>query len=848
MILVDRRETESRACLAAIFQALRTDPCDDREKLIQRKGSRADGTCQWITSNELYTSWLNARSGLLWISGGPGKGKTMLSIFLAEELQQCTAIWRNAVFLEFFCDNKDEKRNTANSIICGLLFQLLKLQPKLSSHITPTFQVQQQSLFAGSSFETLWRIFKNMVCDPVLGSVYCVLDGLDECDETSSELLLRRLKNLFTRPNESSSCRLHLIVVSRDLPDVIPEVLSSFSRIRLDPDADSEVNVDIQRFIDVKIDELSAYRRYPQSLRDKVQKAFQNRAKGTFLWVGIVAQELRRYKATEAEKALDLFPSGLEELYSRMLLQVDTSHREFVAKILRWVVMAVRPLTLSELSAALQADITPSADFNREEIMRDQISYCGYFLTIKEEEVNLLHQSAKEYLLGGSLHSSPDLETFHIDEAKANLDIARTCFQCLQDGGSLILSRESYGITRNWDHSAIPSLFLYAVAYWPVHARSLARSENIFDLSHSFYKKHSPIRQIWLDACKLHSHHHHRPDLNELLHIASCFGILPLAENLLSWEIPLYGVGLSHYVNRKDRRGNTALHFAALNGHEALLLLLLDMGAQRETTNEESETALSLAVLGGHEVIVRILLLEKGAAIQAKDKNGQTALHYAVQTGNHTITQILFDNGAAIDLRNNYRMTALHYAAKMRNNATVQLLLENGAAIEAKDENGETALHYAAQTGLDNTVQLLLDNGAVIDSANEYGETALHFALDSGGEATVQLLLERGANVDSTDMTGKTALHKAAVEGEEAITRLLLEKEANIEAKDNAGKTALHIAASWGSTGSVRLLLEKGANAEAKTNVGRTALEFVDEEDGYASAAEMDEMKTLLQH
>jgi ankyrin repeat domain-containing protein 50 len=98
-----------------------------------------------------------------------------------------------------------------------------------------------------------------------------------------------------------------------------------------------------------------------------VKEVFLNRAKGTLLWIGIVANELRKYKATETERALNLFPSGLEESYARMLLQIDVDRRETAAQILRWVVMAVRPLTLSELSAAIETTVRGSPSKNRQE-------------------------------------------------------------------------------------------------------------------------------------------------------------------------------------------------------------------------------------------------------------------------------------------------------------------------------------------------------------------------------------------------------------------------------------------------------------------------------------------------
>ena len=314
-------EDDAQKCMTALFLA---DPRDDRGKLLQKKGSRVDGTCEWIKNNALYGSWLCSHSQLLWLSGGPGKGKTMLSIFLAGELEQTAKHSQNTLFLQYFCNNTDEKRNTAMAVIRGLIFQLLQLRRELFGHILPSFKIQKESLFTGSSFETLWRILETMLRDPALGTTYCILDGLDECDKGSLEVLLKKFRALFsTKTGESSACHLNLIIVSRDLPDFIPEVLSSFPHIQLDPDADTEVNDNIHRFIEAKIDELSTYRQYPEPLRVRLKEVFHKRAQGTFLWVGIVAEVLRKYKVTEVEKALDLFPSGLSELYARILLQID---------------------------------------------------------------------------------------------------------------------------------------------------------------------------------------------------------------------------------------------------------------------------------------------------------------------------------------------------------------------------------------------------------------------------------------------------------------------------------------------------------------------------------------------
>lgn len=52
-ISVGPKEDEAQACLRALFL---TDPKNDREKLVHTKGSRVDGTCEWIKTNALYNS------------------------------------------------------------------------------------------------------------------------------------------------------------------------------------------------------------------------------------------------------------------------------------------------------------------------------------------------------------------------------------------------------------------------------------------------------------------------------------------------------------------------------------------------------------------------------------------------------------------------------------------------------------------------------------------------------------------------------------------------------------------------------------------------------------------------
>ena len=110
----------------------------------------------------------------------------------------------------------------------------------------------------------------------------------------------------------------------------------------------------------------------------------------------------------------------------------------------------------------------------------------------------------------------------------------------------------------------------------------------------------------------------------------------------------------------------------------------------------EVEKALDLFPRGldelyGHETVVR-LLLENGANIEAKDENELTALRNASQRGYETVVRLLLENRANIEAKSIYGITALRRAALTGHEIVVRLLLEKGANVEAKDKDGWTAL------------------------------------------------------------------------------------------------------------------------------------------------------------
>jgi len=119
----------------------------------------------------------------------------------------------------------------------------------------------------------------------------------------------------------------------------------------------------------------------------------------------------------------------------------------------------------------------------------------------------------------------------------------------------------------------------------------------------------------------------------------------------------------------------------------------LDRGARIEAADNNGWTALILAAIWGHDKVVQ-LLLDRGAQIEAAN-NGKTILMFAAEIGEEKVVQVLLDRGARIEAANEIGKTALMFAVHFGHEKVAQLLLDRGARIEAETKYGETALDLA---------------------------------------------------------------------------------------------------------------------------------------------------------
>uniref|UniRef100_A0A3B5AAT3 Ankyrin repeat domain 2 n=1 Tax=Stegastes partitus TaxID=144197 RepID=A0A3B5AAT3_9TELE len=126
---------------------------------------------------------------------------------------------------------------------------------------------------------------------------------------------------------------------------------------------------------------------------------------------------------------------------------------------------------------------------------------------------------------------------------------------------------------------------------------------------------------------------------------------------------------------------------------------------------QDERTALHRASLEGHTAVVQ-MLLEKGADINLKDQLGSRAIHCACRGGSLGVVKALKSHGADLNVRDKLYSTPLHVATRTGHTTIVEYLLSCGAKMNSRDREGDTALHDAVRLNRYKIVKLLIAAGA----------------------------------------------------------------------------------------------------------------------------------------
>jgi ankyrin repeat protein len=272
------------------------------------------------------------------------------------------------------------------------------------------------------------------------------------------------------------------------------------------------------------------------------------------------------------------------------------------------------------------------------------------------------------------------------------------------------------------------------------------------------------------------------------------------------------------------------LCFAVQSRKLAIVKLIIELGGDVNSPDEQGCTALSWAAAFEYEDFVALLLHSGRADVEWKDCNGRTPLSLAIQgqahhqsLGNPTVDQrlrivrMLLGCGLAEpDSQDDRGRSPLLYAAWLGPEPVAELLLATGQVCASRrDARGRSPLSYAAESGKASLVRSLLRiDGVDPHETDCFSRSALHYAAtnckDSARDVAQLLLATKRIDVNQRDMLGLTPLSTATRLGNTEIVRLLLDYPTiDLDSADEYGRTALVLAALEGRQDIMDLLIEK---------------------------------------
>jgi ankyrin repeat protein len=270
-----------------------------------------------------------------------------------------------------------------------------------------------------------------------------------------------------------------------------------------------------------------------------------------------------------------------------------------------------------------------------------------------------------------------------------------------------------------------------------------------------------------------------------------------------------------------DNNGVTPFELALRENSPVLPALIT--GETALQSDSQGNTLLHIAVAAHAKTAIVEQILDRNALVNARNKAGDTALHFAVRDDLEETGALLINRGADIFANNANGESPLYlsFPEKIPPGRARQWIV-NPATVTARDGAGNSILHYAAQWKLDTHIPMIVSKGVNPNVPNAMGEPPLFMAVKADSRSTVLALLETGAHIDTRDSQGNSSLHAAVRWNAINAAQTLISKGANVNAHALNGKTALHDAVRWGIIRMETLLISNGADLESRDNEGNT--------------------------
>ncbi|KAL9630679.1 MAG: hypothetical protein Q9204_004595, partial [Flavoplaca sp. TL-2023a] len=672
--------------IAGQINFAQADPSPEREKIIawlspvdfwQKQddvfSDAHPGTGQWFLDMQQFQRWLSGDPRDMWCHGAPGFGKTVITSIVVNRLRQLFSGKQEVGIAVLYCEWRQQEVQSPINLLASIWNQLV---------IDKTLSMEVEAFYKkmGSRVKPKYHDVLSILKSDIerLGSVYIILDALDELAEHKhcSKVLVEALSGM----TPIFSRRVKILATSRSKQSLLPR----YELVNIVANGD-----EIERFLET---------RFQQGISSSDD--LSHRARGD-----------QALKKTMVAAIIQKLPQSINEQYEetwKRIEQQNLEHRDLGKRILSWLIHAIRPLKVQELSHALA---TRKGDkfLDTERLdARDSLLPCCHGLVVIDDEtqiIRLVHYSTQEYLYQHRSNLFPD----------AQCNILSTCltylsFEHLQRGHCDFEDPvEDHGyvdnMARDLDATRIAkSRFLserllrfpflqYAADNWGRHVVGEMETSHqdqilafLLDryLIGSAAQVHIRNQDLFDDRWR---------DIDDgTKSFVSPFVVYSFGLNLIAAIL----LDEHHNIDVNARlgwRGSTVLDKAIESGKSGLTNLLLCAGADPRFLEHRTALRAACSVLykaTAHECNNIVLMLPGSNPNEVIEPS---TIYCATYRENEAVIKSMIACSAGdADL--------------------IKLTMQLGVNVETKDDNGQTALSLAVQHGRPAAVELLLKTKA----------------------------------------------------------------------------------------------------------------------------------------
>lgn len=317
---------------------------------------RVSGTGEWLLEDSGLKAWSQSDTQYLWLSGGPGVGKS----FLATRLITWAHDELNHSAYFYFRSNNPETRSVLQALR-DVAYQLSEGDAFYGKQIVKTVHSAEDIKTIPSAFR---RLFIQPFEEDTRGrSLFVFLDGIDEAETSEIEDLLAQLAPREEEPrNPEGRSKVQFALVGRSyMSDIVssyldpPNTGQSLTTVHVTPGRNAH---DVRAYIEDGVNNSRILSRSGADLKKEVIETMDKRVDGLFILAKFMLADVnRKRRPNSILKSLESFPKEINGVLNTTLANLSSTITEEEAEdlneMLRWTVCAEQALTVEQLEAAL---------------------------------------------------------------------------------------------------------------------------------------------------------------------------------------------------------------------------------------------------------------------------------------------------------------------------------------------------------------------------------------------------------------------------------------------------------------------------------------------------------------